>query len=74
MPNRYRCPIDSRKLLPKPLNHPPSLSLGKTISSQYSDIIVLNTALCECNLNSDHSCNVLDYLLFIQDWGRTDCP
>ena len=29
--------------------------------------------VCECNLNTDHSCNILDYQLFIQDWGRTDC-
>ena len=44
------------------------------ISSQYSDSIVLNTAdVCECNLNGDSSCNILDYQLLIQDWGRTNC-
>jgi len=26
-----------------------------------------------CDLNHDCSCNILDYQLFIQDWGRTDC-
>ena len=28
---------------------------------------------CECDLNKNGSCNILDYQLFIQDWGRTDC-
>jgi len=44
------------------------------ISSQYSDSIVLTTAeVCECDLYKDGKCNILDYQLFIQDWGRTDC-
>lgn len=29
---------------------------------------------CECDLNQDGKCNILDYQEFIQDWGRTDCP
>jgi hypothetical protein len=33
----------------------------------------LSADVCECNLNTDHSCNILDYQLFIQDWGRTNC-
>ena len=28
---------------------------------------------CECNLNTDSSCNILDYQLFIQKWGATNC-
>jgi hypothetical protein len=28
---------------------------------------------CECNLSADKSCNILDYQIFIQDWGRTNC-
>ncbi len=28
---------------------------------------------CQCNLNTDHSCNILDYQIFIQDWGATSC-
>jgi hypothetical protein len=28
---------------------------------------------CECDLNSDGSCNGKDWLLFYPDWGRTDC-
>jgi len=28
---------------------------------------------CECDLNNDGSCNIIDYQSFIQDWGRTDC-
>jgi len=29
--------------------------------------------VCECNLNGDSNCNILDYQLFIQDWGRANC-
>ena len=29
--------------------------------------------LCECDLNHDGKCNILDYQVFIQDWGRTNC-
>ena len=29
---------------------------------------------CECDLTKDGKCNILDYQLFIQDWGRKDCP
>jgi len=28
---------------------------------------------CECDLNSDKSCNILDYQLFIQKWGSKTC-
>jgi len=28
---------------------------------------------CECDLNTDGSCNVFDWFMFIEDWGRTDC-
>ncbi|MFO7715292.1 dockerin type I domain-containing protein [Desulfosarcina sp.] len=28
---------------------------------------------CECNLNGDNRCNILDYQIFIQDWGATSC-
>jgi len=29
---------------------------------------------CDCDLNKDGKCNILDYQRFIQDWGATDCP
>jgi parallel beta-helix repeat protein len=29
---------------------------------------------CECDLNHDGSCNILDWPYFIEDWGRSDCP
>jgi hypothetical protein len=29
--------------------------------------------VCECDLYKDGKCNILDYQLFIQDWGRTNC-
>jgi len=31
------------------------------------------TDLCECNLNDDGKCDMQDWLVFGQDWGRTDC-
>jgi hypothetical protein len=29
---------------------------------------------CECDLNHDGNCDMLDWLIFGEDWGRTDCP
>lgn len=29
---------------------------------------------CSCDLNHDGSCNFFDWLIFIDDWERTDCP
>jgi len=29
--------------------------------------------LCECDLNRDSKCDMQDWLIFGQDWGRTDC-
>jgi len=28
---------------------------------------------CECDLNTDGGCDMLDYFIFGQDWGRMDC-
>ena len=28
---------------------------------------------CECDLNQDGMCDMLDWLVFGEDWGRTDC-
>jgi len=28
---------------------------------------------CDCDLNKDGKCNILDWPYFIDDWGRTDC-
>ena len=30
--------------------------------------------ICECDLNVDGKCDMQDWLLFGEDWGRTDCP
>jgi len=30
--------------------------------------------ICECDLNNDGKCDMSDWLLFGEDWGRTDCP
>jgi hypothetical protein len=29
--------------------------------------------ICECDLNHDGACNILDWPYFIEDWGRTNC-
>ena len=29
---------------------------------------------CKCDLNHDGMCDMLDWLIFGEDWGRTDCP
>ena len=29
--------------------------------------------ICECDLNNDGKCDMSDWLLFGEDWGRTDC-
>jgi hypothetical protein len=29
--------------------------------------------LCRCDLNQDGRCDMQDWLIFGQDWGRTDC-
>jgi len=41
-------------------------SLGSQSTEPCADI-------CECNLNGDHSCDMQDWLIFGEDWGRTDC-
>jgi hypothetical protein len=28
---------------------------------------------CECDLNRSGGCNILDYQIFIQEWGQTNC-
>ena len=30
--------------------------------------------ICRCDLNHDGRCDMQDWLLFGEDWGRTDCP
>jgi len=49
-------------------------SLGITLEygGQLTDI-TLSPPPCECDLNHDGTCDMLDWLLFGQDWGRTDC-
>jgi hypothetical protein len=36
-------------------------------------LTALVTEICECDLNADGRCNMRDWLVFGQDWGRTDC-
>jgi hypothetical protein len=42
------------------------VSLGSATTLPPGDV-------CECDLVKDGKCNILDYQLFIQDWGRSDC-
>ena len=54
-------------------------AIGTSSSSSYNNYAgfiwaLLGTPLpCECDLNHDSRCDMLDWLLFGQDWGRTDC-
>ena len=45
----------------------PRVNLGAAVDELLVDI-------CECDLNHDGSCDMQDWLLFGEDWGRTDCP
>ena len=36
--------------------------------------ITMPEDVCECDLNHDGRCDMQDWLLFGEDWGRTDCP
>ena len=36
--------------------------------------MVFKADICECDLNIDGKCDMQDWLLFGEDWGRTDCP
>jgi len=47
-----------------------SIKCGIAGSSYERDII----GECECDLNGDGVCDMSDWLLFGEDWGRTDCP
>lgn len=42
------------------------VALGSPFTSNCPDI-------CECDLNSDSECDMEDWLMFGEDWGRTDC-
>lgn len=35
--------------------------------------VEISVGLCECDLNRDEKCDMQDWLIFGQDWGRTDC-
>jgi hypothetical protein len=37
------------------------------------DIYFTHFSPCECNLNHDNRCDMEDWLMFGEDWGRTDC-
>jgi outer membrane protein assembly factor BamB len=37
-------------------------------------IYAFGSTLCKCDLNHDGRCDMEDWLLFGEDWGRTDCP
>ncbi len=36
-------------------------------------VVYVGNDACECNLNFDSTCNILDYQLFIQNWGSNTC-
>gem|GEM_PF-1471389 len=43
---------------------------GNTTRSVNLEVVV---PLCECDLNHDGLCDMQDWLLFGEEWGRTDC-
>jgi len=47
---------------------------GMTDTTAQLILKVTRPDVCECDLNNDGSCNMTDWLLFGQDWGRTNCP
>jgi len=49
-----------------PFTDPPIGPLSVPLSGLVTDV-------CECDLNQDHTCDMQDWLVFGQDWGRTDC-
>jgi C1A family cysteine protease len=50
-----------------------NLTSGSGDTARTVKLEVLVTAPCECDLNQDGSCNILDWPYFIEDWGRSDC-
>ena len=53
---------------------------GSSISYNYDDVgnivqvqMVDGSDICECDLSGDGVCDMQDWLLFGEDWGRTDC-
>ncbi len=59
-----------------PLSTQCRIRVTSTSDSSFTDVSDANfniADVCECDLNKDGKCNILDYQLFIQDWGRTNC-
>jgi C1A family cysteine protease len=50
-----------------------NLTSGSGTTSRTVSLDVGITAPCECDLNHNGSCNILDYQTFIQQWGSTTC-
>ena len=49
------------------------------VDSTDDEVTLLNLHIalpptCECDLNHDGKCDMEDWLLFGEEWGRTDCP
>jgi len=50
-----------------------SVDEPKNLRGTLGSIYIVDDA-CECNLNSDARCSLPDYNLFLQYWGRQNCP
>lgn len=53
-----------------------TLRLASVPNSQallIDNVTIDNSNLCGCDLNRDQNCDLNDWALFGQDWGRTDC-
>jgi hypothetical protein len=54
----------------------PSYSCSGSSTGWYIDhlrISKIPPEICWCDIKKDGKCNILDYQLFIQDWGKTNC-
>ena len=44
------------------------------VGSTNGELYAFHRPFCKCDLNSDGRCDMEDWLIFGEDWGRTDCP
>jgi hypothetical protein len=57
---------------PSPVTDSSSANYGLNPGFWYT--VELEAAeVCECDLNTDGTCNMFDWIIFAPDWGRTDC-
>jgi hypothetical protein len=63
---------DSAKVNKKIVRSEGKLAFPVILNSFRAELFRLRLA-CGCDLNNDGNCDMLDWLVFGVDWGRTDC-